>query len=310
MKRTKLTGLLTIAIAGSSLLAATRADAATLRYRQSGNWTTLSPDGAAAGWVVNGSNAVIGAQPGIADDTRINFGGNTVTVDSNVGTVRNVQIGVDEDGNVIVANGGVLSADLDVLAGNNNANATGTLTVQNGGTVNVGRILWAAQTNSDGVINVEQGGVINVASHLWWGVTGTANITINGTVNQTGGILGMGTSDAVNATGGTALVEIGDNGVLSLNNISGGAGTPSIQAGSSIDITGTGQLRVLGDQVGSINNYILAGEITGNGIVSNADLVVDLTTNPGFTTVYLVPEPSSLALIGLGGLLIARRRRG
>ncbi|MEQ8837909.1 MAG: hypothetical protein RID07_13975 [Lacipirellulaceae bacterium] len=214
--------------------------AATLRYRASGDWTQIT-DGATPGW---GPNPVgVGTSlPGAGDDARINFGGNTVQVTSTVPTVSRVQIGVDESGILIVQNGGNLTANLDILAGNNNANATGTLTVNDGGTVNVGRILWAANDNSNGNININPGGQVNVASHLWWGVTGTAIANISGTLSQTGGILGLGTSNASTASGGTATVNIMSGGLLALNNISGAAGLPSIQAGSVIDITGTGEL--------------------------------------------------------------------
>lgn len=306
MKRIKLSALLAIAVTGSSLLAMT-AEAAVFRYRASGDWTLIT-DGATPGW---GPNPVgVGTTlPGGSDDARINFGNNTVTVTSNVPTVNRVQIGVDESGQVVVANGGTLSSNGDVLAGNNNSNATGSLTIQNGGTVNVGNIFWSANNSSNGVVNIQAGGVANVASHLWWGVTGTSTVNINGTLNQTGGILGLGTNNASTATGGTATVTIGDDGVLNLNNISSAAGLPSIQAGSVIDITGTGQIRLAGDFEGVLNDYVDANKIIGEGINDNANLVVDQVLNPGFTTVYLVPEPTSLALLGLGGLMVMRRRR-
>lgn len=291
--------------------------AATLRYRQSGDWTTIT-DGTGPGWGLNpNTNGSPGVSlPGGSDDARINFGNNTVTVTSAVPTVNRVQIGVDESGIVEVNSGGVLTtsgANGDLLAGNNNANATGTLTVNDGGSVNVGRILWAANNDSDGVINVNSGGQVTVASHLWWGVTGTATVDISGTVTQTGGILGLGTSNANTPGGGTATVSILDGGLLALNNISGNAALPSIQDGSSIDISGSGELTLPGDFVGVLTNYANANKIGGNGVPGLANLTIDLTKNPGFTTAYInqIPEPASLLLMGLtvGGMLIGRRRR-
>lgn len=284
---------------------------ATFRYRLSGDWTTVT-DGVGEGWGLNPNNngsPGIG-QPGAADDARINWGGNTVNVTSDVTEVSRVQIGVDESGTVAVKNDGVLTAGLDILVGNNNANATGTLIVEDGGEVNVGRILWAANENSDGVIDVQSGGVVNVASHLWWGVTGTATIDISGTVNQTGGILGLGTSNAVSASGGTATVNILDGGLLALNNISGAPGQPSIQPGSIINIEGTGELTVPGDLVGSLTGYADAGLLSGLGVPGPSNLTIDLTKNPGFTTVYIgIPEPTSVLLLGLGASILATRRR-
>ena len=281
-------------------------DAATYRYRQTGNWSQVT-SGTDPGWGLNPNNS--GAPglglPGSADDARINWGGNTVTVSSTVPTVNRVQIGVDESGIVIVANGGVLSALDDILAGNNNANATGTLTVQSGGQVNVGDILWAANNFSNGVINVQSGGLVTVASHLWWGVTGTATINISGVLNQTGGILGLGTSNASTASGGTATVSITNGGELNLNNISGAAGTPSIHAGSQIQISPGGLLTVKGDQIGSLNNYIAANEIVGVG----GTLDVSYDSGSNLTSVMVVPEPSVAVLLGALPLLLSRRRR-
>lgn len=294
------------AVATVATVVADYSDAAVLRYRQSGDWTAIS-DGSSPGWA-NNDGSPSGSLPGAADDARINFGNNTVTVTTAVPTVNRVQIGVDESGNVTVSDGGVLAAGQDILAGNNNSNATGTLTVNDGGVVDVGRILWAAQNDSDGAINVESGGIINVASHLWWGVTGTAEISISGTINQTGGILGLGTNDAATPTGGTATVNVLDGGLLALNNISGN-GTASIQPGSIIDISGTGRLTVPDDRIGSIMQYADAGLFSGYGVVGN--VVANYDPNTNLTTVTaIIPEPSTVLLlvVSLGGVLVAGRR--
>lgn len=299
----RLTALLLVVGIG----AADSADAAILRYRASGDWTAIT-DGTTPGW---GPNPVgVGTTlPGGSDDARINFGGNTVAVTTAVPAVSRVQIGVDESGTVEVNSGGTLTSNLDVLAGNNNANATGTLVVNDGGSVNVGRILWAANNSSNGVIDVNPGGTVTVASHLWWGVTGTATIDINGTVQQTGGILGLGTNNASTPSGGTATVNIGDDGVLALFNISGAAGLPSIQPGSSINIEGSGELTLPGDFVGVLTDYANANLIGGNGVPGMTNLAIDLTRNPGFTTAYVVPEPTSLLLASLVLATAGRVRR-
>lgn len=276
-----------ISIIASFGIACVTAQAEVFRYHASGNWDNVSMGD--SGWGLNPNNPAVldGSLPGENDDARINFGNNTVTVDSAVPTVGRVQIGVDESGQVVVEDNGVLTANLDVLAGNNNANATGTLTVNAGGVVNVGRILWAAQNQSNGVINLNAGGVINVASHLWLGASGNAEVNISGTLNQTGGILGLGTLNASDASGGTATVNVNDGGLLALNNISSAGGLPSIQTGSVLNINGTGQVTLPGDFVIVIRNYIEAGKITGN--LGGSSVLVDLTTNPGFTTVTAGP---------------------
>lgn len=300
------------------VLFASQLDAAIFRYRLNGDWLTVT-DGSTEGWGLNPNNDGSSGSglPGSSDDARINWGNNTVSVTTTVPTVNRVQIGVDESGTVEVNNGGVLTSTQDILAGNNNANATGTLRVNEGGVVNIGRIFWAANNNADGVIEINSGGEVNVASHLWWGVTGDATIDISGTLNQTGGILGLGTSNAETPSNGTATVNILDGGKLNLFNISGALGQPSIQPGSFIDIMGTGELTVPGDKVGSLNGYVNANLIGGNGVPGPANLTVDLLKNPGFTTVYVtptrIPEPHSFLLLGLAmgvGLCLKSRLIG
>ncbi len=299
----QLGGRTAILLGAAIALVADRCEGATLRYRQSGDWTQIT-DGASPGWGPNGGG-VGAALPGAADDARINFGNNTVTVTTTVPTVNRVQIGVDESGIVQVNAGGVLTSGTDILAGNNNSNATGQLIVKNGGVVNVGRILWAANTSSNGVINIESGGLVNVASHLWWGVTGAATVDVSGTLQQTGGILGLGTNNASTPSGGAANVTIRDGGLLALFNISSAAGLPSIQTGSLLSIEGSGQLTLPGDFVGTLNSYADAGKLVGIG----GTLMIDQVKNPGFTTAYLIPEPASLLLLGMAVPFVVRGKR-
>jgi len=184
-------------------------------------------------------------------------------------------IGVDESGVVVVESGGILTGGGGgVYAGHNNANATGTLTVNNGGIVNVSNILWAANNSADGFININTGGVVNVASHLWWGVSGTAEINISGTITQTDGILGLGTSNASTPSGGEATVNILDGGLLALNNISSSTNLSSIQAGSLIDMQG-GTLTVPGDFGQVISNYVDANKIVAYGGPGTVNVLVD-----------------------------------
>ena len=74
--------------------------------------------------------------------------------------------------------------------------------------------------------------------------------------------------------------------------------------------TGTYDLFIDGTEVFSDKAYHLG---TGG---SNGELNWEIRTFPGTTAVFdnlsveIVPEPGSLALIGLGGLMVLRRRRG
>lgn len=283
------------------------AEGAAFRYNGSGDWNNISNGD--SGWGLNPNNPPVasGSLPSAGDDARINFGGNTVTVSSAVPDVNRVQVGVDEDGNLIVANGGSLTSIGDSFIGNNNDNVNNSsLTVLSGGSFSVGGILWSSNALSIGNISIESGGNVTVGNHLWLGVTNVSDISIAGTLTQTSGILGLGTNNASTPGGGTASLSILDGGVFNLNNIAGGGG--SIQPGSVLDIQGSGRLRLPGDFVGSINSYIGNNQITGNGTPGAVSAFFDADADE--TIVTAIPEPSSALLLGLAGALgFCRRKR-
>ena len=264
------------------------AEGETFRYNGGGDWTKISNGD--NGWGINPNNppANPGSLPGAGDDARVNFASNTVTVTTDVPDVNRVQVGVDEDGNLVIADGGILTSLADTFIGNNNDDVdNATLTVQSGGVLNVGGRFWTSNNASIGNISIESGGVVNAANHLWFGVTNTSIISIAGTLTQTAGILGLGTNNAATPTGGSATVNVEDGGILALNNIHG-EGT-SIQDGSILNINGSGQVTLPGDFVDVIWSYVDNEKISGNSVLGRSALVVDLDTNPGFTTITSVP---------------------
>lgn len=272
-------------------LMASLAEGEVFRYHQGGDWSKAS-NGAAdpIGWGINPNNPAAdpGSLPMDADEARINWGGSTVIVSTAVPAVGRVMIGVDENGTVEVASGGVLTSNGDVLAGNNNANVDdANLIVRDGGVVNVANILWSSHNDSTGSITIDSGGSVTVGSHLWLGTTKPSTISISGTLTQTAGILGLGTFDAATPSGGAATVNVLDGGLLALNNIDGDG--LSIQDGSVLNVSGTGQVTLPGDFVDVVYSYIDNGQISGNGVLGRGALIVDLETNLGFTTITAVP---------------------
>ena len=85
-------------------------------------------------------------------------------------------------------------------------------------------------------------------------------------------------------------------------------GPASIDANRLINIAG-GRLVVAGNITAQANDLIARGILEGDGVVGNVN--VDITSDPGWTIVTAAPEPSSIALFGLGGfaMLLAFRRR-
>ena len=82
----------------------------------------------------------------------------------------------------------------------------------------------------------------------------------------------------------------------------------SAESGASalLDIT-LGSLLVSGDKVADIQDYIASGLITGYG--GQGEVLTHYDSGLDKTVVTAIPEPATIALLGLGGLSLLRRRR-
>ena len=294
--------------------------AANIRYQASGDYFDFLAVGNVGpnGWQ---NNAGVAGLPGATDTIRFNWGSNTVTLAGVAPTVAAFQMGVDESGGLVVNNGGILTATGNSTVGNNagggGANlTTGFLTINSGGTVNAGGTLKlgagasSAAGNLTGIVTLD-GGILNITSHLW---VGSANLTLgivninNGGILNLGGMLGLGTVNATSASGGIGFLNVNDGGLLNLANIHAGGTQGSIQAGSLLDISGSGQVTIPNNFVSVMEGYIAAGRIVGNGVVGNVQVVFDPDLNKTFLTANPVPEPSTFALMAFAGLGLAFRR--
>lgn len=282
------------------LMVAGAAQADTIRYRQSGDWTDTAPLNDQPGW------QNVSSVPGEGDLGRINWGNNTVTL-TTVESIGALQIGVDEQGNLVVGSGGMLTTvaglgqngRITVGQGNNPA-GTGTMLVESGGTVNVGDILFHGN-GADGTSDIS--GTVNVASHLWtgWGAgfTGTINIHDGGALNVSG-MLGLNWQN----NGASGFLNVNDGGILNLAQIHNSG--QSIQGDSLLTISGSGVVYKSGNFEDVIQTfYVDTGKIVGEG---GSPLLVSYDAGLDRTAVA-IPEPSTLILLALGGLGLAIRRR-
>ena len=232
------------------------------------NWTNPQ------NWVIQDTNE-IGVLPGVIDTVRFNYGGAAGVINSNVGSVDGLQIGVDESGTLTVASGGVLTTTPGNFSGIGIGGGTNTGTLNlNGGTLTFNNIFLVAQGGaSTGLLNITSGSM-RVADQFIHNVDSQPN-AIAQTV-LTGGLLDVNSmtlnSGVFNVAGGTLRLRNGNQtsqvatwssqGRMTAN---GGAGTLSavydsgnnwttVTAGTSYEIWGAPYGLGAGSEAGDLDN--------------------------------------------------------
>ena len=217
---------------------------------------------------------------------RINWGNNTVTL-TTTETIGRLQVGVDEQGNLVIAGGGTLTTvagsgqngDVTIGQGNNPA-GTGTMTVESGGTLNVANILYHGNL-ANGTSHIF--GTVNVGSHLWTGWTagtiGTINVNSGGILNVSGQ-LGLNWQN----NGAVGYVNVMDGGVLNLSQIHP---TDSIRGSSVLDISGSGVVTIPDNLTAVMGAYTNALKIKAYGGLGTVGIDYN-NTNVGKTTLFAI----------------------
>jgi hypothetical protein len=158
-------------------------------------------------------------------------------------------------------------------------------------------------------INLYGNGSLSSADSIFVGdppwFAGIPNVAINLYDNSQMTTTWLGLAGHLNIYGGTVTTA----NLLTGTPTTGPWGGATTDATRLINIAG-GRLLVAGDITAQVNDLIARGILEGNGVVGNVN--VDLLSNPGYTVLTAVPEPTSVALLGLGGavmMLVFRRRR-
>lgn len=208
-------------------------------------------------------------------------------------------VGIDADGEMNV-DGGLYNAydigpgyDTGIILGNNHwtwgyghfaggAPAKGTLNVDSG-TVNALFIAVGQDPQTEGYINMT-GGEINLG---WLGLGIAMKNNSKGRVNVDGGTIYV-----------EADITIGAAGTLPVYN-------------AYINITG-GVIEINdpnGSKAADMNEMITDGYLAGYGQCDTDHVIISYDMMNQLTTITAVPEPSTIALLGLGSAVFFRRRK-
>lgn len=264
--------------------------------------------------------------PGVhaAGNTMWMYGGGDATLKVNGGNLALGQLRIAVDaGNkyVQVTNGGVVSLSSDSTVGQggvgslsvsgmgSSVNQTGGWTYMGyGGSGNIhvsdhATASFGTIRGWNGTITVDSGAKLYTNSDTTIGEAGgSVNMIINGgTVKENAGWMYVG-------FGGNGHIAIGNGGLLSVIALA-----MDNAATDNVDLSGTGAIEIRDarpiDIAFQMNYYAGQGLLTVNGGQSAVGML-SFAVDPGtqYTTVTIIPEPITLTILALGGLLIRRKK--
>lgn len=206
---------------------------------------------------------------------------------------------------------GTVTTDVMVFGGTNASNLD--CLVVNGATVNVSEyITLAAGTGDNGILTVNSGTVSTGVQYT----NATFYVTQlgKGLLNMNGGTINCGLPDPTwegrpaNYFGNLSMTGTGVTSIGTLNLVGGTIYANDLVKGSgtaSLVITG-GSIVLKGNDEATITGYIDDGWFsTENGW----EIMISYDDLEDTTTVYAVPEPATVCLLGLGAVALLRRNK-
>ncbi len=250
-------------------------------------------------WDTNysGGTGMSGLYPTVGDMARIGKDVSTISTLAGTGIAKKLQFR-GRNSSLTVQNGAVLTTDGSVeIDAETAAGGSAVLTIDVGGTVN-----GAEQAVLPSSFTQFKIGRANKGSDSIVNVNGTLNAISQDTITNYKSIITFGIWSAGNGGGGNWTLNIGAAGVVNADGYL--MNTNAVDGTALINITTGGKMVLLGDVRTQVQTDVIAGLIKGNGVAG----AVGFTYDGSYTTITVIPEPMTIALLGLGGLLLRKRR--